>query len=866
MKKNNMKLLSALLALMLVFQTLPAGVFANEIPQEDMEITAAEEISDTAAETIEIMEESAKEEIPAEEKTEQNDIINMEIKEEQADAPAEAEAEKAEAPAELKEEQTEAAAETKEEPAEAAAEVKAEPAEAMAEVKAEQTEIPAPAEEKKQEEVKTAQEPVKAEAKAAVQTYQITWLNEDGSVLAVTELEKNTKPVFEGEDPVKEADAHYTYEFSGWNPAIRNATSNRTYTAKFTKTAIKYNVTLNFINIMKPDGSLISASEHNSLGAGTSWNFTQKKLDNKVTYKNFSYNGTKYTYTGQWILEDGTVFSGTYRVNGNDLTSDVVITLSPVYEKEEPWHLNFRYIDRISTGSGSWSNTDAASGFTHTFRQPYSQPHYMFVNWEDKDTGITYTDGGKYVFPEDLKINGLTTDVNIYANWQPSATVQYYSADGSALLNETEAFEDITVNSYRLSDDGFIGWFDAPLAEGTAEEDAKAELAAVLTDDAALAAPAVTVDPVERSIRRVYARSLANYTVEHCLENLDGTYSVEETEVHEGAVAGSLAAAEIREYEGFSFSEETEGNLLSGTVAADGSLVLRVLYTRNSYTVSYEIEGEIPGNASGLPEAKEYRFGEEVAVEDSAKADGYLFSGWNMQDFQMPAEDVVIKGSFTLIPEEEPEEIPSEPEIIDEGSAEEEIIEEIVPETEPEVTETVEEIVPQAEPAAQIIETPAVPAAKPAVVTEEEPAQIETLEEIIPMTEPSVQVIEETAVPTAGIQTTKEWALINLIAMILVEFTSLVMAITFFEKKEDDGDQQNDDEQKKYSKFLGIIPAIVSLVTFIRTEDMNSLMVLTDEWTAFMIIILLIDLVLAYLSRNKDKEENNDENKEEQFA
>ena len=117
------------------------------------------------------------------------------------------------------------------------------------------------------------------------------------------------------------------------------------------------------------------------------------------------------------------------------------------------------------------------------------------------------------------------------------------------------------------------------------------------------------------------------------------------------------------------------------------------------------------------------------------------------------------------------------------------------------------------------------------------------------------------AAPTA----TKAWSLINLIAMITVAFISLVMVATYFSSYEDEKENDNvaENGQKKSSKFLGLLPASASIITFALTEDMNTLMVLTDKWTAFMVIIVLVDLVLAYLSRNRKKEEKNNE---EQYA
>ena len=80
------------------------------------------------------------------------------------------------------------------------------------------------------------------------------------------------------------------------------------------------------------------------------------------------------------------------------------------------------------------------------------------------------------------------------------------------------------------------------------------------------------------------------------------------------------------------------------------------------------------------------------------------------------------------------------------------------------------------------------------------------------------------------------------------------MAITFFCKDEEE-ENNEDNTQKNWSKFLGIIPAAVSIIAFALTEDMNTLMVLTDKWTAFMAIIVLVDLALAYLSRNGKEED-----------
>ena len=144
-------------------------------------------------------------------------------------------------------------------------------------------------------------------------------------------------------------------------------------------------------------------------------------------------------------------------------------------------------------------------------------------------------------------------------------------------------------------------------------------------------------------------------------------------------------------------------------------------------------------------------------------------------------------------------------------------------------------------------------------------------EDETPKTAPEEE-IEDDETPLAA----PTWALINLIASILTVVTAAGMIITYFKKKEDDEEANEDgtvrqltDEEKqaeeeenerKKSKFLGLIPGIGSVITFLLTEDMRNQMVLTDKWTILMLAILVIGAAMAYLTRNqKDEEEEQSE-------
>ena len=144
------------------------------------------------------------------------------------------------------------------------------------------------------------------------------------------------------------------------------------------------------------------------------------------------------------------------------------------------------------------------------------------------------------------------------------------------------------------------------------------------------------------------------YKVEHYLEKLDGTYELKDTENLTGTTDSQVSAT-AKGYPGFTFDVSVDGTKQSGVVKGDGSLVLKLYYTRNSYKVTYEYTGTVPEGTSGLPGTVSYKYGTGVTVAAKANAPaGYTFHGWSTDNatvkdgaFEMPNHAVTLTGYFT---------------------------------------------------------------------------------------------------------------------------------------------------------------------------------------------------------------------------
>ena len=170
--------------------------------------------------------------------------------------------------------------------------------------------------------------------------------------------------------------------------------------------------------------------------------------------------------------------------------------------------------------------------------------------------------------------------------------------------------------------------------------------------------------------------------------------------------------------------------------------------------------------------------------------------------------------------------------------------------------------------------TPRTPSA-PQVITPAETVEKETTPKAEPKKE---EKVEEEYTPKASPQ--YYWALINLICAILTVLFGLLLLISKRHKDEDDDEEDdetkqqtnNDDEEKEqekkrglFTRVLAVLIAIVSVVFFLVTEDLSLPWTWTDQWTIWMVVIGLVQIVVFFVGR-KWKNVDNDDDEEAQQA
>jgi uncharacterized repeat protein (TIGR02543 family) len=246
---------------------------------------------------------------------------------------------------------------------------------------------------------------------------------------------------------------------------------------------------------------------------------------------------------------------------------------------------------------------------------------YIFVGWTSDE--LLTTD---YLFTTMPAAN-----LTLYAEWAADTdtpyTVDYYVQD--LIGNTYSKFH--TVTKYGNTD--ATGSADLTVFPGYTFADSHA--------DNVLSGTIVGTGTL--TLKVYYFRNVTTpFAIQYFHQNLTGSgFTLFETVALTGST-GATATALSKPYDGFTFDVNNPSNHLTGTISANGSLVLDVYYTRNEFTIVLDSQGgqsydslsvRYQGALTGLP---------------TPTKEGYTFQGWIDETNVAYTPTSTVEGSLTL--------------------------------------------------------------------------------------------------------------------------------------------------------------------------------------------------------------------------
>lgn len=148
----------------------------------------------------------------------------------------------------------------------------------------------------------------------------------------------------------------------------------------------------------------------------------------------------------------------------------------------------------------------------------------------------------------------------------------------------------------------------------------------------------VSKDTVVKAIWK--ARTDTPYKVEHYKQGLDGKYTAKPAvEKLKGTTNASIKPA-VKKYDGFK-----SPSVQTVKIKADGSLVVKYYYTRNTYVLKWDYAG---GKASGTYTNGKVKYGTKITAPKPTRT-GYTFNGWDATvPKTMPAKNVTYKAKWKI--------------------------------------------------------------------------------------------------------------------------------------------------------------------------------------------------------------------------
>lgn len=248
--------------------------------------------------------------------------------------------------------------------------------------------------------------------------------------------------------------------------------------------------------------------------------------------------------------------------------------------------------DDVCTIAHNWVVTFNPDNGGDTFKQNVEYEGKAIKPTPDPEkTGYTfdgwYLDEAEAPFSFDTTI---TSDITLKAKWTQNTYTVTFDANGGEGTMDDQTFtydeeKALTTNAFTRTGYTFTGWNTA--ADGTGE--AFADKATVKN---------LTAEP--NGAVTLYAQWEAKndtpYKVKYYIEKLDGTYDYNDSYEGRGTTDTRIDATKVhnKSYENFTLDLNHPDTVQFGNIAGDGSLVLKLFYTRNTYDYTVRHIKQLP--------------------------------------------------------------------------------------------------------------------------------------------------------------------------------------------------------------------------------------------------------------------------------
>ncbi|MBR3781436.1 MAG: InlB B-repeat-containing protein, partial [Clostridia bacterium] len=303
---------------------------------------------------------------------------------------------------------------------------------------------------------------------------------------------------------------------------------------------------------------------------------------------------------------------------GQEIEVTGPVTLEPKFEAntDTAYTVEIYLMDEYGKYAETADDTDSKTGTTDTIataaHADYAQEAWFTPAATGNVTEAPITGDGKAVLKlyferaqYDVTIDGVTTPVYHGATINAPATTTQTAPAGFA----------------------FAGWNNGTIAAG---------------------APITVTGPV--TLEPYFIEGAANYTVEIYLQNADGTYAeaASDTETGTGKTGDevTIAHADYAQAD-YYLADDAQANKLTGTIAGDGSLVLKLYFKRATYDIV--VDGEVV--------AEDVIHGAEITLPEESDniTEGNELAGWtDGKNTYEPGETIIVDGPIDLEPIEKP--------------------------------------------------------------------------------------------------------------------------------------------------------------------------------------------------------------------